>query len=102
MLSWATAGGHLIQDGVFRAAHAINRIASGEMLPHQEAERVKIGRKAERRHRALQLATLAFVVSALATVTGDSPQLGMNLFTAEVIFVASVVMMLIGTTRRLA
>jgi ubiquinone biosynthesis protein len=102
MLSWATAGGHLMQDGPFRAAHAITRIADGEMVSHQEAERVKKGSEAELRHRALRLATLVFVVSGLVTVTGQGTQLGMNLFTVEVIFVATVVMMLIATTRKLA
>jgi ubiquinone biosynthesis protein len=102
ILTWATAGGHLMQDGAFRAAHAISRIASGEMQAHTEVERGKKVSEVELRQRALRLATVVFVVSALVGVTGESTGPGINLFTAEVIFVATAIMMLMSTIRRLA
>jgi ubiquinone biosynthesis protein len=101
MLSWATANGHLMQDGAFRAAQAIARIASGEIPSHQEARRLN-GSEAKLHHGALRFATLLFVISTLVTVTGEGTRLGLNLFTAEIVFVATGVMMLVGATRRLA
>ena len=54
------------------------------------------------RSRTVQLGAVVFVVSLIMTVTGERVEIGINLFTAEVVFIASAAMMLLRTIGELS
>jgi ubiquinone biosynthesis protein len=100
MVDWTSASAHLLRDGAFRAVSAFERLARGETLPARPADTVREGRGG--RQRALHLSAVACSVSVLMTLTGQSPVLGVNLFTAEALLVAASLVFLLRTMHRLA
>lgn len=102
LVGWATSGEHMIRDGASRAASFLHRIAAGEMLISRDA--IGAGMEADhaKQRKLVQLGVVVFGVSLLIVVTGERVQLGVNLFTAEVVLIASATMMLLRTIRRLS
>jgi len=101
LLDWSSAGGHLLQDGAFRAASFVQQLSAGEWPIR--VERGESGKAADggRRLRALQLAGVVSATSLLMTVAAERVQLGMNLFTAEALLLVASALMLFRTMRRL-
>lgn len=99
MLNWASAGGHLMQDGPVRASQALNRMAR-EMPTNSDVRRKQDESGGNLHRRALRLATLVFVVSAFTV--GGAAKSGTNLFLAEVIFVITAMFVLLRTILRLS
>jgi ubiquinone biosynthesis protein len=102
VLGWAISGERIVRDGPLRAADFVERLTRGEL----EAQASFLGEGSDDdealRRRAVQLGGVAFVV-ALATVFSDERiQLGINLFTAELMFFGVVATLLLRTVRRLA
>jgi ubiquinone biosynthesis protein len=99
LIDWSSANGHLMRDGVLRAATVLDRMAAGEIsayvAPNTAADDEGAGR------RAVQMAAVIFAVSILMTLTGEAGQFGVNLFTAEVLLIAAAATMLLRTIRRL-
>lgn len=106
ILGWAVSGGNIMSDGPLRAADFVQRLTGGEL----EAQASLVGggdgldgdADEALRRRALQLGAFVFAVSVAAAVAGERAQLGINLFTAEMVFVGAAAMMLLRTVRRLA
>jgi hypothetical protein len=95
--NWAGSGGHMMESGFLRASAFLNRIIMGQVEASAEINR---GETALRR-RAIQLASVVFTGSLVMALGGDQTQLGINLFTAEVMLVVSAVLMLSRTIHRL-
>lgn len=102
LVGWATSGEHMMRDGAFRAASFLHRTATGEMPISGDVGRAGSQDDEGLRSRTLQLGAVVFGVSLLIAVTGERVQLGVNLFTAEVVLIASAAMMLLRTIRRLS
>jgi ubiquinone biosynthesis protein len=102
IIGWATSSEHMARDGAFRAASFLRRIATGEMPISTEVSAP--GRRGDigLRRRTVQLGAVVFAVSLIVVLTGERVQLGVNLFTAEVVLIASAGMSLLLTIRRLS
>lgn len=102
LLALTSAGGRLIEDGPQRAARFLSKLSSGQ-LP-AIAELGGDGEEAQTglRQRAVQLGTAVLATAGLIAFGGAPPALGVNLFTAEVLFLGAATLMLFGTLRRLA
>jgi ubiquinone biosynthesis protein len=102
LLGWSTSGSHLFRDGILRGAGFLSRLAAGE-LPARADVGVALGdRDAPERRRALLLAGMVFGMALLMVLTGERPELGVNLFMAEVLLAATATVLLARTLRRLA
>jgi len=101
MIGLAGASGRVMQDGVVRASRSLSRLATGDFPAYAEISKAKEGNEDYLRGRALRLASVVCLISALVAVTSENTKLGINLFTAEVMFVATAAFMLLGTMRRL-
>ncbi len=102
MFGWVSSSGRLAQDGIFRASGVLDRLARGEMPAAAEIKNTGDVIEGDLWRRALRLAVLVFVVSIVIVATDGSAKLGINVFTAAVMFVSTAVMMLMGTIRKLA
>jgi ubiquinone biosynthesis protein len=102
LVGWASSSEHLMRDGAFRAAAFLHRIATGEMSISSDVGRAGSRDDEGLRSRTVQLGTIVFAVSLIMSVTGGPPQLGVNLFTAELVVIASAAMILLQTIRRLS
>jgi predicted unusual protein kinase regulating ubiquinone biosynthesis (AarF/ABC1/UbiB family) len=102
MLTWATAGGHGIRDGAFRAGRFLHRIATGEVPIGGDVNRANSPSDEAYRSRTVQLGVVVFAVSLIMATTGARVEVGVNLFTAEVVIIASAAMMLLRTIRKLS
>ncbi|HVF43026.1 MAG TPA: AarF/UbiB family protein [Pyrinomonadaceae bacterium] len=101
LLGWAVSGERVVRDGPLRAASFVERLTAGEF--EAQASVVGGGDGGESlRRRAVQLGAAVFVVSIAASYAGESPRLGTNLFTAELLFACAAAAMLLRTIRRLA
>ena len=100
VLGWALSGGHMADDGVLRGANLLHRLAAGERRPVVEEPRG--GGDGALRRRALQLSAAVLAASVLIVGMGEGVGLGVNLFTAEAVFVCAASLMLLQTIRRLA
>jgi len=101
MVDWTSASAHLLRDGAFRAVSAFERLARRETVPGPPPGRLP-EREGAPRQRALHVSALACSLSVLMTLTGQPPELGMNLFTAEALLVAASLVVLIRTMHSLA
>jgi ubiquinone biosynthesis protein len=100
---WSAAAGSLARDGLPRALAVLDRIAGGELPVRGElVGRQDAGRRAEAGARAARLAAVACGAALLVTVTGTPPELGMNLFTAEVLIAIAALTLTLTTLRRYA
>jgi predicted unusual protein kinase regulating ubiquinone biosynthesis (AarF/ABC1/UbiB family) len=102
LVGWATSGEHMIRDGAFRAASFLHRIAAGEMRIGGDASGAGMEADRVKHRKTVQLGAVVLGVSLLIAVTGERVQLGVNVFTAEVVLMASATMMLLRTIRRLS
>lgn len=101
LINWVSSNGHLMEDGAFRAAGFLRRVAAGEMRARVETAETRRPRDGTLRRRAMQLACALFVASLLVTGTGEQARAGVNLFTAGALFTATAGLMLWRTLRRL-
>ena len=99
-IGWATSSEHIARDGAFRAASFLHRIATGEMPISAEVSGASSGGNVELRRRTVQLGVVVFTVSLIIAITGEPVRLGVNLFTAEVLLIASAGVSLLRTIRR--
>ena len=102
LVGWATASGHMMRDGAFRTTRLLQRMAAGEMPFSADVGRVNKGGDTGLQGRVVQLGAVVFAFSLIIVITGERVQFGVNLFTAEVVFIASAAMMLLRTFRRLS
>jgi ubiquinone biosynthesis protein len=100
LVEWSSSSGHLMRDGALRAATFLQRVSSGELPAHAEFSTVSEESDGAGRQ-AVQLAAIVFSISVLMMITGETAQLGVNLFTAEVLLMAAAAAMLLRTIRRL-
>ena len=102
LAGWASSSEHMVRDGAFRAASFLHRIATGEMPISADVSGASRGGDIGLRRRAVQLGVVVFAVSLIIAITGERVQLGVNLFTAEVVLIASAGMSLLRTIRGLS
>jgi ubiquinone biosynthesis protein len=103
-LDWAGAGLHLLHDGAFRAAAALERLAEAGPPAPAGSRAGRGDRAAELDGRALRLAAIAFGASLLmgAGHAAVSPAaLGADLFTAETLLFTLSLAVLVHTVWRL-
>jgi ubiquinone biosynthesis protein len=102
ILDWAISGGNIVRDGPLRAAGFMRRLTAGELEAEAEmAAGEDVGDESARR-RAVQLGALVFAVSLVMTAAGGRVGLGVNLFTAQLLFAVAATALLLRTVRRLA
>jgi hypothetical protein len=100
LVDWSSSSGHLIRDGALRAATFLDRVAAGEVLGYAAFSAAGEARDAAQRE-AVRMAAVVFGLSALITVTGEAVQIGVNLFTAELLLLTAAVTILLRRIRRL-
>jgi hypothetical protein len=100
LMDWSSSSGHLMRDGALRAAAFLQRVATGELPAHAELGPAPEESDGTRR-RAVQLAAVILTGSVLMTVTGETVEFGVNLFTAEALLMAAAATMLLPTLRKL-
>jgi ubiquinone biosynthesis protein len=103
LLDFSAASGKLMRDGPRRASRLLDRLAAGELpVRREEGDRggeEEVGLRA----RALQLAASGFVVALLLALRAPAtPVLGLNLWTAQWLFLVTAGALLAATLRRLA
>jgi ubiquinone biosynthesis protein len=101
VVNWLSSGGHMMEDGLFRAAAFLQRLAAGEMRASAQVADARRARDEAARRQALQLACALFVVSLLVAGAGVPARPGVNLFTAASLFATGATVMLWRTLRRL-
>jgi predicted unusual protein kinase regulating ubiquinone biosynthesis (AarF/ABC1/UbiB family) len=101
LIGWATASEHIMRNGAFRAIGFLHRIASSETAITGDDGRAG-PRDLGLRSKTVQLGAVVFAVSLVMAVTGERVEFGVNLFTAELVVIASAAMMLLRTIRQLS
>jgi len=91
----------MMEDGAFRAAGFLRRVAAGELRARAEVSETRRSRDAAVRRRAVQLACALFTASLLVAGAGEEARGGVNLFTAGTLFAAATALMLWRTLRQL-
>ena len=86
LVDLSSASGHLLHDGVLRAASMMERAASGDFPGHIESYRA-VESNHTLQHRIIQTAVVIFSVTLLMVVTNETVQFGLNLFTAEMLVI---------------
>lgn len=102
LISWASSSEHMMRDGAFRVLGSLRRIATGELPVNGDISRAGSRDDEGLRSRTVQLGVVVFAVSLIMAVTGERVAVGVNLFTAEVVVIASAAMMLLRTIRELS
>jgi hypothetical protein len=102
LLGWSTAGSALARDGVLRGASFLYQLARGELPARADAGAAFCDHEAPKRLRLTRLAGLVLGVVVLIVLTEETPQLGLNLFTAEALLLAAAALLLVRTLRSLA
>lgn len=98
LLSWSTAGGRLLADGPARLTRALGQIARGGADGMDEdGPRHPTGDREAPRARVLELAGAVFGVSLLIAASPGPWRLGLNLLTAELIFLGAAGVLLAGS-----
>jgi hypothetical protein len=104
LTDWSAASWHLVSDGPVRGAEFLRRLSAGDLPVDAEAV-VRSSRGGSREalgRRALQLAALLLALAVFIASAGGGTQLGVNLFTAEVLVFAATLGTLVRTAVRLA
>ncbi len=101
MLDWSSAAGQLLRDGPQRGARVLDLLASGVLPARVDLAAGGAEQQERLRGRALRLAGAAFAGSLLMTAGPRSAGLGMNLWTAELVFVGAALVLLVGALHRL-
>lgn len=102
ILGWAVSGERIMRDGPLRAAGFVQRLTAGELEAEAEMTGGGDGGDEALRRRAVQLGAVVFALSLAMAGAGARLQLGINLFTAELLFVGVTAALLLRTVRRLA
>lgn len=102
LFGWADSSKRVMQDGPLRVNSFLQRIASDEIPVSAEIGSTGAGAEPALRQRAMQLGAVVLVTSLLIALTGERPQFGVNLFTAEIVLVTLAALSLLRTVRRLA
>jgi ubiquinone biosynthesis protein len=100
LVDWSSSSLHLLRDGALRAAMVLERLATGE-LPVPTELHASPEASADVRQQAVWMGIFVFAVALLMTITDEKVQLGVNMFTAEVILMLAAATRLLGTLRRL-
>jgi len=101
ILDWAVSGGNIMRDGPLRAAGLVQRVTAGEFEAEASAAGDGGGDEALRR-RALQLGAAVFAVALVTKLGAAEAALGVNIFTAGLLFACASAALLLRTARRLA
>jgi ubiquinone biosynthesis protein len=102
MVGWASSSEHMMRDGPLRAMGFLGRIAAGELPVSGDIRRGSVDGDGALRHRTIRLAVFVFAASSLITATTGPMQPGFNLFTAELLLIASAAITLLRTIRELS
>ena len=102
LIEWASAGEHLMRTGPFRVSSFLQRLATGEPTISGKVSGASMRGEHALQRRIGQLGVVVFGVSLLIALTREPVQWGVNLFTAEVVLIASAAMMLLRTIRKLS
>ncbi len=102
LLAGANAGVRLLDTGATRGGKVVSQLATGEVPARIEIDSGPAGDAAALRVRALQLAGVIFVGGLMVALNQDDMTLGVNLLTAELVFLAVAILTLTRTLRRLA
>jgi len=102
ILGWAISGERIVRDGPLRAADFVERLTAGQLEAQASFVREGSGDDEALRRRAVQLGAAVFAVALAMTLASEQLQLGINLFTAELLFFVVVAAQLLRTVRRLA
>ena len=103
LLDFSAASGKLMRDGPQRADRLLDRLAAGELPVRRQAGDKEGEEEIGLRARAIQLAASAFAGALLLAVKAPAtPVLGLNLWTAQWLFLAAAGALLADTLRRLA
>ncbi|MCP3963357.1 MAG: AarF/ABC1/UbiB kinase family protein [bacterium] len=90
LLDFSAASGKLLRDGPRRANRLLERLAAGELPVRRDADSAEAGDEVGLRTRSLQLAgSILLVALLLSAGAPDSPALGLNLWTAQWLFLAT-------------
>ncbi len=101
LLDWSAAGARLITDGALHSGRFLERLARGDLQVRAElgASRAE---DEDLRSRAVLLAATVLILTFLMAATGESAQLGWNLFTAELALILAGLGMLVPALVRLS
>lgn len=101
LLGWASSSESVMRDGPFRVTSFLQRIVADDIPVHADISETDGGADSTRRRKATHLGVIVFTISLLIAITGEQTQFGVNLFTAEVLFVVFAALVLLRTVRRL-
>ena len=102
LLDWAISGERLVRDGPLRVSDFVGRLTAGELDAEASYAGAGAGGEEVLRQRAVQLGVVVVAVALGMTWAGERLELGINIFTAELLFFAVVTVQLLRTVRRLA
>jgi len=102
ILDWAISGERIARDGPLRVADFFERLTAGELEAEASFAGDAAGGEQLLRQRAVQLGVAVFAVAIVLTFAAERAEFGINLFTAELLFIAVVTAQLLRTVRRLA
>jgi len=102
LLDWAISGERLVRDGPLRVSDFVGRLTAGELDAEASYAGAAAGGEEVLRQRAVQLGVVVVAVALGMTWAGERLELGINIFTAELLFFAVVTVQLLRTVRRLA
>jgi len=97
LADWVSAGLRLLSDGPATATHLLQQIAENDQPSSSNRSRPR----ESDRVRAQQLTLVVLAAVTLLGLSDGPVQLGLNFFTAEMLFAATGAMMLLQTLRRL-
>jgi len=101
LLDWAISGERLVRDGPLRVSDFVGRLTAGELDAEASYAGAAAGGEEVLRQRAVQLGVVVVAVALGMTWAGERLELGINIFTAELLFFAVVTAQLLRTVRRL-
>lgn len=104
IMGWAISGQRIMSDGPLRASDFIQRAAIGDLQAHAELVGTGGGDDYDEgsRRKVVHLGMAIFIISVVAATTEMDMRLGINLFTAELLFIVTTASLLLRTVRRLA
>jgi ubiquinone biosynthesis protein len=102
LLGWSTAGSQLLRDGALRGASFLHRLATGELPAHADLGSSPGDADGPARRQVVHLAGVVFGVVLLMVLTGERPEVGANLFTAEALVLGAAALLLVRALGRLA
>jgi len=100
LAGWAMSSGRLVEDGAARAATILSRIADGDLGARVDLT-TSVDRDLRLRRRTLRLAGVVVTLTALVELTAGPPSFGLNMYTAEAALVATALLLLADSVRRL-